>query len=102
MLSILKTLSFSLVTEALTGLKYHRPLGENSNFQFTPFLMMREVSLETSPKNIMIQDMISSENCMNTTESKTVQESENSLTEFSDFGIILRDFNAFSFEINIF
>ena len=30
--------------------------------------MMGEVSLETSPKNIMIQDMINSENSMNTTE----------------------------------
>ena len=35
----------------------------------TPCLMMGEVSLETSPKNIMIQDMINSENSMNTTES---------------------------------
>ena len=31
--------------------------------------MMGEVSLETLPKNIMIQDMINSENSMNTTES---------------------------------
>ena len=31
--------------------------------------MMGEVSLETSPKNIMIQDMINSENSMTTTES---------------------------------
>ena len=30
---------------------------------------MEEVSLEMSPKNIMIQDMINSENSMNTTES---------------------------------
>ena len=30
---------------------------------------MGEVSLETSPENIMIQDMINSENSMNTTES---------------------------------
>ena len=29
-------LSFSLVAEALTGLIYHRPSGENSNFQFRP------------------------------------------------------------------
>ena len=35
----------------------------------TPCLMMGEVSLETSPKNIMIQDLINSENSMNTTES---------------------------------
>ena len=31
--------------------------------------MIGEVSLETSPKNIMIQDMINSENGMYTTES---------------------------------
>ena len=34
MLSILKTLNFSLVAEALTGLIYHRPAGENSTFHF--------------------------------------------------------------------
>ena len=28
-------LSFSLVAEALTGLIYHRPSGENSNFRFS-------------------------------------------------------------------
>ena len=33
--------------------------------------MMGEVSLETSPKTRMIQDMINSENCMDTTESTT-------------------------------
>ena len=33
MLSISKTLSSSLVAEALTGLIYHRPPGENSSFQ---------------------------------------------------------------------
>ena len=32
MLSILETLNFSLVAEALTGLIYHRPWGENSSF----------------------------------------------------------------------
>ena len=32
MLSILKTLSFSLVAEALTGLIYYRPGGEKSRF----------------------------------------------------------------------
>ena len=31
-------LSFSLVAEALTGLTYHRPSGENSNFQFSSVL----------------------------------------------------------------
>ena len=35
----------------------------------TPCLMMGEVSFEISPKNTMIQDMINSENSMNTTES---------------------------------
>ena len=34
MLSILKILRISLVAEALTGLIYHRPLGENYSFQF--------------------------------------------------------------------
>ena len=32
MLSILKTLSFFLIAEALTGLIYHRPVDENSSF----------------------------------------------------------------------
>ena len=54
-------LSFSLVAEALTGLIYHRPSGENSKFHSTLCLMMGEVSPETSPKNAMIQDMINSE-----------------------------------------
>ena len=45
--------------------------------------MMGEVSLETSPKNICVQDMINSENSKNTTESantnifKMVVEDEN-------------------------
>ena len=38
MLSISKMLSFSLVAEALTGLTYHRPAGENSSFQFNTYL----------------------------------------------------------------
>ena len=53
-------LSFSLVAEALTGLIYHRPSGENFS-SLTLCLMMGEVSPETSPKNNMIQDMINSE-----------------------------------------
>ena len=32
-----KMLSFSLVAETLMGLIYHRPLGENSNFQSNSF-----------------------------------------------------------------
>ena len=56
-------LSFFLVAKALTELIYHRPMGEGASFQFTPCLMMGEVSLETLAKNVMIQeDMISSEN----------------------------------------
>ena len=42
-----KLLSFSHVAEALMGLIYHRPSGENSKFLC---LMMGEVSPETSPK----------------------------------------------------
>ena len=42
---------------------YHRPSGENSSFCFAlPCLMMGEVSLETSPRNIMIQEIINLEN----------------------------------------
>ena len=37
-----KMLSFSLVAEALTGLIYHRPSGENSNFQFSSHLRRLE------------------------------------------------------------
>ena len=37
MLSILKTLSFSLVAEVLTGLIYHCPEGENSSFTLSLF-----------------------------------------------------------------
>ena len=37
---------------------------------FFLLLCFLTVSLETSPKNVMIQDMINSENSMNTTESK--------------------------------
>ena len=55
-------LSFSLVAEALTGLIYHGPLGENLSFVVYTCLMMGEASLETSPKNNMIQDMINSDN----------------------------------------
>ena len=38
MLSIVKTLSFSLVVEALTGLINHCPAGENSSFHFKAFV----------------------------------------------------------------
>ena len=52
-------LSFSLVAEALTGLIYHRPSGENSNFQFTLCQMMGEVSSDKTKlffQNIQNQD----------------------------------------------
>ena len=55
-------------------------------FQFTPCLMMGEVSLETSPRNIMTQDMISSENSMNTTESTNT----NIFKNMGDFGKLSR------------
>ena len=62
-----QTLSFYSVAEAY-DLIYPRPSDENLSLALhTPCLMMAEVSLETSPKNIMIQDMINSENNMNTT-----------------------------------
>ena len=61
-----------MVAEALTGLIYHRPAGENSTFHFTPCLMMGKVSLKMSPENNMIQDMINSENSINTTELRNV------------------------------
>ena len=53
-----KMLSFDSVAEAY-GLICPRPLGEIPE---TFCLMTGEVSRETSPKNIMIQDMINSEN----------------------------------------
>ena len=37
-------LSFSMVAEALTGLIYRRPSGENFSFSHTPRLMMGEVT----------------------------------------------------------
>ena len=47
--------------DPLRSHKYHTHI-------HTACLMMGEVSLDTSPKNIMIQDMINSENNMNITE----------------------------------
>ena len=38
MLSILKTLTFSLVGDALKSLIYHRPVGEDSNFSSVLFM----------------------------------------------------------------
>ena len=57
------------------GLIYHRPPGENSSFHsLRPCLMMGEVSLETLPKNIMIQDVINSENSISFRGGKSVTE----------------------------
>ena len=54
-----------MVAEALMGLIYRRPSGENFFLQFIyTCLMMGEASLETSPKNNMIQDMINSNNML--------------------------------------
>ena len=44
MLSIFKTLSLSLVAEAITGLKYHRPTGQNSSFSSHTLSLMSELS----------------------------------------------------------
>ena len=60
-------LSFDSVAEAY-GLIYPRLSGENFSFAYTPCLIMGELSLETSPKNV-IQDMMASEKSMNTSES---------------------------------
>ena len=50
-------LSFSLVAEALTGLIYHRPSGENSNFQFKHFPEdERSFSRNVASVKNMIQD----------------------------------------------
>ena len=73
MLGILKMLSIFLVAEALTGLIYHRPVGENFNFQFNELIQFtlpddgRSISQHVTKDN-MIQDMINSDN-MNSTES---------------------------------
>ena len=40
-------LSFSLVVEALTGLIYHRPSGENSNFQFRYSIEKEDHSIDS-------------------------------------------------------
>ena len=55
------------VNQSETTLKYFSPLRTHKYHTqtHTPCLMMGEVPLEMSPKNIMIQDMINSENIMN-------------------------------------
>ena len=58
-LFLTKKLRFFSVAEA-HGLIYPRPSGENFSFTYTPCLMIGEASLQTSPKIIMIQDMINS------------------------------------------
>ena len=49
----------------------------NTNTIHTPCLMMEEISLKTSLKNILIQDMMNSGNSMNTTESTNTNTEEN-------------------------
>ena len=60
MSSILKMLSLFSGSRGRHGPDLPSPCGENSTFHFTPCLMMGEVSFETSPKNIMIQNLINS------------------------------------------
>ena len=62
-------LSFSLVAEALTGLIYHRPSGENFKIPSFLCLMMGEVSPETSPKKHYDSRHGKLRNNMDTTES---------------------------------
>ena len=49
-------LSFSLVAEALTGLFYHRPLGENSTFQFGEVHSYHFTQLDSLHDNITETD----------------------------------------------
>ena len=55
--------SASKINQSETTLEYFDPLETHKyhTHTHTPCVMMDEVSLETSPKNIMIQDMINSE-----------------------------------------
>ena len=57
------------VKDRLLSCDLPSPMDVNILCHHTPCLMMREVSLETWQKNIIIQDMINSENSINTTES---------------------------------
>ena len=63
--------SANKVNHSETILKYFDPLRTHKYHTHihATCRMMGEVSLETSPKSIMTQDMINSENGMNTTES---------------------------------
>ena len=61
-------LSFSLVAEALTGLIYHRPSGENSNFQSVTLPDDgRSISRNVAEKHDSRHDKL--KNSINTTES---------------------------------
>ena len=63
-----KNLKFLSGSGGSNGPDLRSPCGRKFQFQFiSHLLMMGEASLETSPKNIMIQDMINSDN-MNSTE----------------------------------
>ena len=55
MLSILKTLIFFLVADALTGLIYHRPAGENSCFSSNEvFVTQRPLSSLCKQSNTLM------------------------------------------------
>ena len=58
----LSCLESSVINQSETTLEYFDPLQTHKYHAHThtPCLMMGEVPLETSPKNIMIQDMINS------------------------------------------
>ena len=62
--SIVPYRSATKVNQSETTLKCFYPLRTHKyhTHTHTPFLMMGEVSLEKSPKNVTIQDMINSEN----------------------------------------
>ena len=57
------------VNQSETTIKYFDPLRTHKYDTHTHLVWWWEKSLETSPKNIVIQDMINSENSTNTTES---------------------------------
>ena len=46
-------LSFSLVAEALTGLTYHRPSGENSKFLPSPLVALVRVELQLDQEGVL-------------------------------------------------
>ena len=57
-----KNVKFLSDSRSPNGPDLPSPSARKFQFSLTPCLMMGDVPLETSPKNIMIQDMINSEN----------------------------------------